>query len=121
MRCCESGTCSDGFRMNVLPHATANGRNQSGTIAGKLNGAITAQTPTGWRITWQSRPGATFSSPYPINKEGAPHVKLYQVVYPGMPLPGDARAHLLALGRRLDLMIEVSRYGKGKFSLSLAP
>ena len=56
-----------------------------------------------------------------LNREGAPHVKLYQVVYPGMPLPNDARAHLLALGRRLDLMIEVTRYGKGKFSLSLAP
>ena len=56
-----------------------------------------------------------------LNRDGGPHVKLYQVVYPGMDLPGDARAHLLALGRRLDLMIEVSRYGKGKFSLSLAP
>lgn len=56
-----------------------------------------------------------------LNREGAPHVKLYQVVYPGMPLPADARAHLLALGRRLDLMIDVSRYGKGKFSVSLAP
>jgi len=55
-----------------------------------------------------------------LNREGAPHVKLYQVVYPGGALPADARAHLLALGRRLDLMIEVARYGKGKFSLSLA-
>ena len=56
-----------------------------------------------------------------LNREGSPHVKLYQVVYPGMDLPNDARAHLLALGRRLDLTIEVARYGKGKFSLSLAP
>ena len=56
-----------------------------------------------------------------LNVEGAPHVRLYQVVYPGMDLPNDARAHLLALGRRLDVTIEVSRYGKGKFSLSLAP
>jgi hypothetical protein len=56
-----------------------------------------------------------------LNREGGPHVKLYQVIYPGMPLPNDARAHLLALGRRLDVMIEVNRYGKGKFSLSLAP
>jgi hypothetical protein len=56
-----------------------------------------------------------------LNREGGPHIKLNQVVYPGMPLPSDARAHLLALGRRLDLTIEVSRYGKGKFSLSLAP
>jgi hypothetical protein len=54
-----------------------------------------------------------------LNREGGPHVKLYQVVYPGMPLPGDARARLLALGRRLDLTIEVARYGKGKFSMSL--
>ena len=35
--------------MNVLPQAIANGRNQNGTIAGKLNGTIAAQTPTGWR------------------------------------------------------------------------
>jgi hypothetical protein len=56
-----------------------------------------------------------------LNREGGPHVKLYEVVYPGMPLPADARAHLLALGRRLDLMIEIARYGKGKLSLSLAP
>ena len=35
--------------MNALPQAIANGRNQNGTIAGKLNGTIAAQTPTGWR------------------------------------------------------------------------
>jgi hypothetical protein len=56
-----------------------------------------------------------------LNREGGPHVKLYQVVYPGDPLPADIRAHLLALGRRVDLMVEVNRYGKGKLSLSLAP
>jgi hypothetical protein len=56
-----------------------------------------------------------------LNREGAPHVKLQQVVYPGTPLPTDVRAHLLALGRRLDLVVEVARYGKGAFCLSLAP
>jgi hypothetical protein len=56
-----------------------------------------------------------------LNREGGPHLKLYQVIYPGMELPGDARAILLALGRRLDLMCEVNRYGKGKLSVSLAP
>lgn len=56
-----------------------------------------------------------------LNRDGGPHVRLHEVIYPGMPLPGDARAHLLALGRRLDLMVEISRYGKGKLSLSLAP
>jgi hypothetical protein len=56
-----------------------------------------------------------------LNREGGPHVKLHQVVYPGTQLPTDVQAHLMAMGRRLDLMIEVSRYGKGKLSLSLAP
>jgi hypothetical protein len=56
-----------------------------------------------------------------LNREGGPHVQLYQVVHPGAPMPTDARAHLLALGRRLDLMIEINRYGKGRLSLSLAP
>jgi len=56
-----------------------------------------------------------------LNREGGPHVKLHQVVSPGDPLAADARAHLLALGRRVDLMVEVNRYGKGKLSLSLAP
>ena len=56
-----------------------------------------------------------------LNREGGPHIKMYQVIYPGDPLPADARAHLMALGRRVDLMVEVNRYGKGKFSLSLAP
>jgi hypothetical protein len=55
-----------------------------------------------------------------LNRKGGPHIKLYQVVYPGDPLPEDARAYLLALGRRIDLTVEVSRYGGGKFSLALA-
>ena len=51
MRRCVSGTCSDGLTMNVFPVATAKGRNHSGTIAGKLKGAIAAQTPRGCRST----------------------------------------------------------------------
>ena len=60
---CDNGTCSDGFRMNVLPTAMANGRNHIGTIAGKLNGAIAATTPSGWRTTWQSTPAEMSSRP----------------------------------------------------------
>ncbi len=63
IRCCDSGTCSEGFNTNVLPQATANGRNHSGTMAGKLNGAMAAHTPIGWRIATQSMPAETFSSP----------------------------------------------------------
>src|SRR5882672_12170298 len=70
--CCDSGTCSDGLQMKVLPHATANGKNHIGTIAGKLNGAMHANTPSGWRTDSQSMPCATSSSAVPINNDGAP-------------------------------------------------
>ena len=39
-----------------------------------------------------------------LNREEVPHIKLHQVVYPGEPLPSDARAHLLA--RPLTLVDE---------------
>jgi hypothetical protein len=55
-----------------------------------------------------------------LNKEGGPHVKLFKVVLPGESLPSDAAAYLLALGRRLDVKAEISRYGGGVLSLALA-
>ena len=55
-----------------------------------------------------------------LNREGSPHIKLYKVYLPPEPLPADAQALLLALGNRTDLSVEVARYGKGRFSLSLA-
>jgi hypothetical protein len=42
-------TFSDGLRMYVLPRVIAKGNIHRGTIAGKLNGAIPAQTPKGTR------------------------------------------------------------------------
>lgn len=56
-----------------------------------------------------------------LNREGVPHIKLHNVINPGDPVPNHVRAHLLALGRRLDLVVDINRYGKGKLSLSLAP
>jgi hypothetical protein len=55
-----------------------------------------------------------------FNHEGGPHVKLYKVYAPPQPLPADAQALLLALGNRVDLSVEVARYGKGRMSISLA-
>ena len=49
MRSDSVGSRSDGFRMNVLPQASATGNIHIGTIAGKLNGVMPAHTPTGWR------------------------------------------------------------------------
>src|SRR5882757_9299074 len=44
------GTFSDGFRMKLLPQAMANGNIHMGTMAGKLNGVMPAQTPIGCRM-----------------------------------------------------------------------
>ena len=55
-----------------------------------------------------------------LNHEGQPRVRMYQTFMPGgPPPPNDAAGRLLALGHRLDLEVEVTGYGKGKFSLSL--
>ncbi|MBT8227350.1 MAG: hypothetical protein HKP61_08535 [Dactylosporangium sp.] len=55
-----------------------------------------------------------------LNHEGMPHIRLYQTYLPGgAPPPNDAGGRLLALGRRVDLTLEIAGYGGGKFSLSL--
>ena len=71
--CWVSGTCSDGFKTNVFPHAIANGKNQNGTIAGKLNGTIAAHTPTGWRIVSASMFRETSSRMRPCIVVGTAH------------------------------------------------
>ena len=43
------GSRSDGLRTNVLPVAMAIGCIHIGTMIGKLNGVIPAQTPSGCR------------------------------------------------------------------------
>ena len=59
--------------MKLFPQAIANGRNQNGTIAGKLNGAMAAQTPTGWRIVSASTLRATSSRIRPCMVVGIAH------------------------------------------------
>ena len=51
------GSFSEGFRMNVFPHAIAFANIHIGTIAGKLNGVMPATTPSGWRIEYDVDPG----------------------------------------------------------------
>ena len=72
MRTADSGTFSDGFKTNVLPQTIAIGNIQSGTIAGKLNGVMPAQTPTGWRIVSQSTWRAMLASDWPMIRLGTP-------------------------------------------------
>ena len=66
------GSFSDGFRMKVLPQASATGNIHIGTMAGKLNGVMPAQTPTGWRIDQLSTLVPTFSENSPFRSCGMP-------------------------------------------------
>ncbi len=66
------GSRSDGFRMKVLPQASAIGNIHIGTIAGKLNGVIPAQTPSGWRTDQLSIAVPTFSANSPLSSCGMP-------------------------------------------------
>src|SRR5208283_1932691 len=67
----ESGSRSDGFRMNEFPQTIANGVIHIGIITGKLNGVMPATTPTGCRIRVVSTPLATSSEKYPCIVVGA--------------------------------------------------
>jgi hypothetical protein len=55
-----------------------------------------------------------------LNREGGGHLKLHQVFLPGEPPPADATANLVALGRRIDLAVEVGGYGSGRLAITLA-
>ena len=66
------GTCLEGLTTYVLPVARAYGMNQNGTMPGKLNGAIMANTPIGRRMTSPSMPGAAPTSFSPCCRTGMP-------------------------------------------------
>src|SRR3954447_25502965 len=66
------GSCSLGLRTTVLPVAIAMGKNHMGTIAGKLNGLITATGPSGWRMENTSTLVEAFSVNPPRTSEGTP-------------------------------------------------
>jgi hypothetical protein len=55
-----------------------------------------------------------------INHEGATRLKLYNTFLPGNLPPNDAVAHLLALGRRLDLTVDIGGYGAGHLAIAYA-
>ena len=66
------GSRSEGFSTNVLPQAIATGYIQSGTIAGKLNGVMPAQTPSACRSLHESISGPTFLENSPFRSWGMP-------------------------------------------------
>ncbi len=52
-----------------------------------------------------------------FNKEGVPHVKLFQAFQPDEVLPPDAAKWVLAFVRRLDMKLDVNGYGPGRISV----
>ena len=95
-----SGTFSLGLSTNVLPQAMAMGYIHSGTIAGKLNGVMPTQTPSGWRMASQSMPRAMFSSTSPISNDGTPQRELDHL---------DAALHVAArFDQRLAVLARVA-------------
>src|SRR5258708_38618045 len=72
MRNPADGSRSDGFKIKLLPQASAIGNIHIGTIAGKLNGVIPAQTPNGWRTDQLSVPRPTCSVNSPFSRCGIP-------------------------------------------------
>ena len=66
------GSFSLGLSTTALPQAIAMGVNHIGTMAGKLNGVITAHTPTGCRIEVTSIRVDTFSENPPLCRCGMP-------------------------------------------------
>ncbi len=67
------GSFSLGLSTTALPHAIATGTNHNGTIAGKLNGLITATTPRLCRIEYTSTLVEAFSVNPPLSRCGIPH------------------------------------------------
>ncbi len=55
-----------------------------------------------------------------FNVPGAAHLRLHVLHPAGPALPADALARALALGRRLDLQVEIAGYGTGRLSVVLS-
>ena len=64
----QEGSFSDGFNIKVFPQAIETGYIHMGTIAGKLNGVIPAQTPNGCLIDQLSTSVPTFSVNSPLRR-----------------------------------------------------
>jgi hypothetical protein len=54
-----------------------------------------------------------------LHQAHQPHLKLDQTYLPGQSPSTDATAHSVAIGRRLDLTVEIAGYGSGKLSIVL--
>jgi len=56
-----------------------------------------------------------------FNLPGTPHVRLHRTFAPGEALAADVNLVAHALGRRLDLAVDIAGYGQGRLSFVLNP
>lgn len=54
-----------------------------------------------------------------FNVGDSPHLRLYQATPAGEPLAADARSRTQILGRREDLVVEITGYGTGRIAIVL--
>ncbi len=88
------GTFSEGLRTTVLPAAMATGKNHIGTMAGKLNGLITATGPSGWRTECTSTPVEAFSVNEPLSRCGIPQANSTTTSWPRATSPAASASTL---------------------------
>jgi hypothetical protein len=53
-----------------------------------------------------------------LNHEGQPRLRMRETFLPGQAAPADAAGQLQAIGRRLDVVVDVQGYGRGRMALS---
>lgn len=56
-----------------------------------------------------------------LNAPGHPHVKLHAAYPPGAAVPGDVHGYAAVLGHRLDLAVDITGYGRGRWSIVCLP
>jgi hypothetical protein len=53
-----------------------------------------------------------------LNHEGQPRLRMHEMYLPGHPAPSAAAGQLQAVGRRVDLIVDVQGYGSGRMAVS---
>ena len=120
--CWVSGTCSEGLSTKVLPQPIAKGRNQKGTIAGKLKGTIAAHTPTGWRTVSASTFVATSSRMRPCMVVGmAQAASTISIMRPTSARPSTIVLPISVVTERASSSLRASRPSRSAKSRRARP
>ncbi len=95
-----------------MPQASAIGNIHIGTIAGKLNGVIPAQTPSGWRTDQLSmpRPTCSVNSPFKQMRDAAGELDDFEPAHDLALRVGEDLAVLLGDNPRQRVVVPVQEF-----------